>query len=198
MASNSITVNGATLTVNNAVSTPTLNLTNAVVAGTGSIQATLAYNFQNLTSSKIWGGIAVPMNIGGDSNTVKLTGANTYSGPTTIYSGSLNAVSGVGLPTASNLQFDGGTIESLGTFTRGLGAGNGQVQWISDGGFAAQGGTLQVTLAGAPNPLVWAGTANFVSSRALVFGNNTTADSEVVFNHNIDFNGAQARGPRAQ
>ena len=85
------------------------------------------------------------------AGTLMFSGRTTYSGPTTIDSGVLQAVDGVGLPTASNLVFAGSlgqtgvgaVLQSSGTFSRTLGTGVGQVQWIGDGGFSANGGPLR-------------------------------------------------------
>lgn len=117
---------------------------------------------------------------------------NTYSGAT-ILSGGWLQVNSNGLSAASNLQIDGGLLQTTaaGTFARSLGTGAGNVQWNAgkNGGFAAKGGKLTVTLGGA-SPLVWGSTANFISSgNSLVFG-SMTADSEVDFTNNIDLGGA--------
>ncbi len=92
----------------------------------------------------------------------------------------------------ANLALNGGVWEGSGSFTRPLGTGAGQVQWVGTGGggFAASGGNLTVTLGGAPDPLVWGVTPSFVADGApLIFG-STTADSVVDFTHNIDLNAA--------
>ena len=52
---------------------------------------------------------------------LKLAGANTYSGTTTITGGALQADEGTGLPTATNLILNGGVFQSNGghsSFTR--------------------------------------------------------------------------------
>ena len=71
------------------------------------------------------------------------------------------------------LRFAGGVLEMAGTFSRTLGAGNTQVQWLNgghqftDGGFAACGAGLAVTLNGGTATLTW-GQASFVAgNRAL-------------------------------
>ena len=126
----------------------------------------------------------------GGAGTLKLTAGNKYAGGTAIGGGgALQAVDGVGLPTASYLQINGGVLESSGAFSRALGGGAGKVFWTSDGGFSAAGGKLTVTLAGTPSPLVWASTANFIGANTLIFG-SVTADSEVEFTHDINLNNA--------
>lgn len=120
---------------------------------------------------------------------VMLTAVNTYSGPTTITAGALQAQDGAGLPDASNLILNGGVFQTNGTFIRSLGAGSGQVQWTagSSGGFAANGGSLAVTLAGAPNPLTWDAPFFISGAGALLLG-SVSADDVVTFTHNIDLN----------
>ena len=202
-ASNSITLNNSVLTLSNAVSTPTLTLNNSSLAGAGSVSGVSQYYFANIastnpTASAIWGGTGATMNIGtviGDqlqrtnsNQLVVLSAANTYDGPTVLRSGALEAADGHGLPAASNLQLFGGVLQTSGTFSRALGTDPGQVQWTGDGGFAAKGGKLTVALDGAPTPLVWSSTPNFVGDGQWLNLGSTTADSEVEFQHDIDLN----------
>lgn len=119
------------------------------------------------------------------SGTLHIAGTNNLTGPITIQAGAVTGNLGTG-----NLLLNNGVFEGNGTFTRSLGTGGGQVQWVAGagGGFAASGGALTVTLAGAPDPLIWDSTPFFVSGAgALIFG-STTADSVVTFTHNIDLN----------
>ena len=106
----------------------------------------------------------------------------------------LQAADGTGLSSGSNLVLNGGVFQSSGTFSRSLGTGSGQVQWAAgaNGGFAAQGGALTVTIAGAPSPLVWDSTANFVSGAGQLLFGSITADEVVTFTHDIDLNSTGA------
>jgi len=130
--------------------------------------------------------------------------ANTWVGQTLLragvlrISGTADALSG-GLSGASggpNLAFAGGVLE-LGVdtdFTRGLGAGDGQVQWLGDGGFAAYGGARTVTIGddgtGSGSSLIW-GSGSFVpTGSALVLG-TTTSDASLKFTNSIDLGSEQ-------
>ena len=124
-----------------------------------------------------------------------LSATNAYSGATIITGGGpLRAIDGIGLPAAGNLTFAGGSsatnavLETTGTFIRAVGAAAGQVQWTGHGGFAAQGGSLAVSLNNSAATVTW-GSGSFVpASSALAFG-SATADSVVDFRNGIDFNG---------
>jgi len=125
------------------------------------------------------------------SSTVVLTGVNAYSGSTTLTAGLLQAVDGVGLSSGSNLVLNGGTLQSSGTFTRSLGTGAKQVQWVSGlttGGFSAIAGPLTISLSGGPSPLEWDGTANFVAGSGTLNFGSAAADDVTTFTNSIDLN----------
>ncbi|MDI1311653.1 autotransporter-associated beta strand repeat-containing protein [Prosthecobacter sp.] len=135
----------------------------------------------NVTLQNDGGGGLIKLGTG----TLHIAGTNNLTGPISIQAGSVTGNLGTG-----NLLLNNGVYEGNDTFTRSLGTGNGQVQWVAgaSGGFAASGGDLTVTLAGAPTPLVWNSTPFFVSGAgALLFG-STTADSVVTFTHDLDLN----------
>lgn len=126
---------------------------------------------------------------------LELTGANTYSGPTTVFI-TLRADDGIGLPSASNLAltgaafpFSSGVFESRGpaTFTRGLGTGAGQLQ-INGGGFSASGGTHAIRIGGNASTLTL-GTSNFIPiGGSLAFGSNR-ADALTDFQNGLNLAG---------
>ena len=139
------------------------------------------------------GGVSVVMNGNG---TQVLAGSNAYSGATMIDAGELQAIDGMGLPATSNLIFNGklaqtgvgAVFQTSGTFSRALGTAAGQVQWTGDGGFAANGGPLTVSMSPGV-ALVWGGTQGFVGNgSALTFG-SPTANNQVNFTDSIDLSG---------
>lgn len=109
---------------------------------------------------------------------------NNYSGATLIQQGILGATNGAGLSSNSNLQFDGGTLYSQGTFTRNIGTAAGEMQFLApaantaqfSGGFLGGDSKLTVNWAGTP---VW-GLGAFLNTR-----------------DGLMLNGSQARGQGA-
>ena len=94
------------------------------------------------------------------SGMLALTGANTYSGATTISSGTLQADDSVGLPSGSFLSLDGGVLQSntATTFSRPLGVSGNAFQWTANGGgFSAGANPLTVNIGGhaTPDTLDW-------------------------------------------
>lgn len=118
---------------------------------------------------------------------LELTGANTYSDPTTVNGGALRALHGTGLPSASPLLLDNlGVIESIGnvTFTRSLGSGAGEVEiGGGGGGFSAFGGVMTVQLNG--------GTGAVTLGVPLVLGSTSS-------NNLVDFQNSLALGGNTQ
>lgn len=134
----------------------------------------------------------VAVTVSAANKTSVFSGANAYSGATTINGGAAMRVTSGSLSTASNLVLNGGVLEGSGafTFTRSLGTGAGQVQMSNGGGFAANGGKLTVNLNNGSGTLAWGSTANFVGNgKTLQFG-STTSNNEVSLSNGIDLNGA--------
>jgi fibronectin-binding autotransporter adhesin len=111
-----------------------------------------------------------------DTGVWYLQAANTYTGPTELRGGALYVTDGVGLPTDSNLVFNGGILASSGSFSRTIGTGASQMRFATPaatsamfrGGFAAGGSKLTVDW-GAGN--VWGTTTGFLDNRdGLIFG----------------------------
>ena len=131
------------------------------------------------------------------SNTgrVILSGNNSYTGPTTVTRGRLELGSAGALSAGSNLVFNGavgtgGTIvltSAFGNFTRGLGTGAGQVQWLGDGGFLSSGSGRSVNIGGAGATLTW-GAGGFVpDGNRLILG--TSSNNLLDFQNGIDLSG---------
>jgi len=104
--------------------------------------------------------------------------------------------------TGPNLAFAGGLLE-IGVdtdFTRGLGAGAGQVQWLGDGGFSAYGGARTVTLGddgtGTGSSLVW-GSGSFVPTGSRLLLGSAYSDSSIKFTNAIDL-GSEQREVRVE
>ena len=120
---------------------------------------------------------------------VIFNGANTYSGQTIIATGGvLQAQDGTGISTTSNINFTGGVLQTNGIFDRFVGTASPRVQWTGDGGFAAQGGALEVKLSNNAT-LVW-GAGSFVpNGNKLLFGSRSATDG-VIFDNAINLGGA--------
>ncbi len=149
------------------------------------------------------GGTNVPVGQGGgltvdgaSSGVVEFNNVDTYTGVTNLVSGVLQAQDGSNIDANSNINFEGGVLQSSGTFTRYLGTASNDVQWFvsggnQGGGFAGIGGGLAVTLNGGAQ-LTW-GNNNFVlgNGATLDFG-STTATDDVTFTNAINLEGATA------
>jgi len=155
-------------------------------------------------------------------NGVLNTGANTPGAPNyAVTDGALRANDGVGLPTASSVNFSGpnqwtgGVLEITGTtltngvfapttFSRfvsptpnSVGGGNaGGLQWTGSGGFAALNAPLTVSLSGGV-PLTW-GVNGFVPvGYSLIFG-SADSNASVTFVNAINIgSGTVAAGTAA-
>ena len=122
-----------------------------------------------------------------------LSGANSYSGATTVAQGRIQAVDGVGLPAASNLVLSGGTFLPDGTtptFTRAVGGGPGQVQWTSSGGFSAGTSAVTINLGGnaTPDTLTW-GAGGFVPDGCALQLTPSGSGGSINFKNPIDLAG---------
>lgn len=121
------------------------------------------------------------------AGTLVLSGTNSFASGAalTINNGAVRATDGGSLPSAAVLALRGGVLESSGTFSRSLGTAAGNVNWsTASGGFAANGGVLNIQLNGGTSPITWA-VANFVGNyRELVLG-SVTADNRVDFQNGL-------------
>jgi autotransporter-associated beta strand protein len=134
------------------------------------------------------------------AGTVVFSSANTYTGITTLNDGLLRLDNAAGLPGGidnavgageSALVFEGGVLGlATGDFTRQLGTGAGQLDWVTgSGGFAAFGADRQVRLNNNSNALSWAS--------AIIGNNNSLILSHATATHTIDFrNGISFAGQK--
>jgi autotransporter-associated beta strand protein len=107
-----------------------------------------------------------------------LGSSNTYDGATTIKGGVLRLNDSNALPGGigqagglSALSLSGGVLGlGAGDFNRGLGAGVTNVQWTTNGGFAAYGADRIVNLGGASAGVVWSKNSFVPSNSILVLG----------------------------
>jgi len=133
-----------------------------------------------------------------DSGTIIFASNNTYSSPTYIGGGVLQADSGTGLPSGSFLTLDGGVLQSNSssavTFSRGLStSGSNKFQWGSGGGgFSAGAGSLTINVGGngTPTTLVWGTTSGTNIIGTLMFG-STTSQNVTTFRNPVNLYGAE-------
>jgi fibronectin-binding autotransporter adhesin len=134
------------------------------------------------------------------TNTLSLSGANAYGGPTTIIGGVLKLENVTAIPGgigatggSSNITLSGGIIgltAASGNFTRGIGTGAGQVRWITDnpGGFTAYGGDRSVNFGGnvTPSTVTWNNTGGVLGSSLLL--SSADSDSTITILNPISLN----------
>jgi autotransporter-associated beta strand protein len=123
------------------------------------------------------------------NSTLALTGTNTYTGWTTITAGVLRASPGAGLSANSCLLLSGGVLETSGTFARDINNNYRKVYWAGNGGFAAYGGDLAVTLNGG-GTIDWGNNPQGFAGKTLILGSATATDKVTVTN-NIDLKGGR-------
>lgn len=173
------------VTANITTTTGDLNLVFKTGAGTGVVSGELS----------LLGGSIIKEGLGA----LMLTGANTYSGMTTISLGTLYAVDAEGLPVDSHLLFDGGVFQSQGLFTRSNtptpGVGTFSNASSKNTLFSAFGGKLTIAIGGdaLPEQMIHASNGSFANGfRSLNFaGINANAEVEVLNNISLN-NGARA------
>lgn len=132
------------------------------------------------------------------AGTVVFASANTYTGVTTLDDGLLRLDNAAGLPGGidnavgvgeSGLAFEGGVLGlATGDFTRQLGIGAGQLDWVTGtGGFAAFGADRQVRLNNGTSALSW-GSAILGTGSTLILC-HSTATHMLDFRNGISFAG---------
>ena len=192
LTGNSLTITGPIL--NNSTNPQVIDLPITLDTGGGTIGSIAS----SLTINGVLSGTSSAVTVTKvGAGTVVLSATNCYTEPTAIQAGALQAADGVGLPSASNLTFNGNlagygcgaVLQTSGTFNRPLGSVAGQVQWTGDGGFAAIGGPLTVSIPNGGSPLAWGSTPYFVpAGNVLTFG-SAAANAQVNFTDDIDLTG---------
>ncbi|QYM77898.1 autotransporter-associated beta strand repeat-containing protein [Horticoccus luteus] len=176
------------------------NITMAGNSGIGSREGVLTLSGKisdgadtyNLT--KMGAGVVELTNSGNDWN-----GVTRIEGGALRISNSADALAG-GFSTngysGGNLQLAGGVLESgvTTTFTRQLGMGSDQVQWVGDGGFSASGSanrtfTLTNAAGTANGALTWAAGSFVPDGHALLLSSDA-ANRMVTLTNAINFGGA--------
>lgn len=132
------------------------------------------------------------------AGTVVFASANSHTGVTTLDDGLLRLDNANGLPGGidntvgageSGLAFEGGVLGLVtGDFTRQMGTGAGQLDWVSgSGGFAAFGADRQVRLNNGTGAFSWASTI-LNTGNVLILG-HPTATHTLDFRNGISFAG---------
>jgi autotransporter-associated beta strand protein len=117
------------------------------------------------------------------TNTLTLSGTNTYTGTTLISGGVLRATDGTSLPSNSVLTISGGVFETDVNFARAGGSAAGQVQFTGSltGGFSnSSSSAIQVAIGSLATPtnLTWASAPFAVGTFVL---NESTAGGPITF-----------------
>ena len=189
-AGNTITFNGSI--ADNSISSIGASASVGSGAGLTTYAGTTIFNGSNTYSGQtVIRGNALSGAVNTAANTIGAPDYNTTAG-------GLRAQDRVGLPTNSNLRFDGpnmgtgGVLETNGVFNRWVGTNSNRVQWTGSGGFAAVDGPLMVTLneyrPGMGTQLTW-GASNFVGfGSSLMFGSANSTHG-VTFNNAVNISG---------
>jgi len=185
--------NGSALLLNSRFGTHQISLTNAINLGSELREVRVERGIDNSSNATSLGRLTGALS--GSGGGIEKTGqgllwiigpAKTYTGATLIRDGALRGT----IPNASNLQLAGGVFGVQASYTRALGEGSTQVQWLGSGGFAAYGNANQtVRLGGSTTEITW-GAANFVKTgHELRFG-HYSADRAVIWDKILNFGNA--------
>ncbi len=134
----------------------------------------------------------------GGAGTVVFASPNTYTGVTTLDDGLLLLDNASGLPGGidntvgageSALAFEGGVLGlATGDFTRQMGTGAGQLDWVNgSGGFAAFGSARQVRLNNGTGSFSWNST--ILGTGNILILSHSTATHTLDFRNGISFAG---------
>jgi autotransporter-associated beta strand protein len=134
------------------------------------------------------------------AGTVVFTSPNSYTGVTTLDDGLLRLDDAGGLPGGidnavgageSGLAFEGGVLGlATGDFTRQMGTGAGQLDWVNgSGGFAAFGADRQVRLNNGTGAFSW--NSAILGTGNLLILSHSTATHTLDFRNGISFAGTK-------
>ena len=192
------TISGGVLRAQDAGENATTGVTTAPIVGSNILtlstvlagsntQTTAGLSIgQSVSGIGIAPGTVITSILSGTQIQLSTTPSSVANG-TSLTFGSINSLS-----PNSNLVLNGGVLESTGVFTRSLGTGADQLQWLSgtqSGGFAASSGSLIVAIGGLNSltPLVF-GTSSFTTGTFMLGSLTALADTTVL--NPLDLNGA--------
>ena len=193
---------GGSMAFNNAGTAATLSKTsggNDVISAPVSLVDNLVLTQSASGTLTFSGGISgVKALTKAGAGTVVFVTPNSYLGITTLDDGLLRLDDANGLPGGidnavgageSGLAFEGGVLGlSSGDFTRQLGTGAGQLDWVTgSGGFAAFGADRQVRLNNGTNAVSWASA--ILGNNHILILSHSTATHTVDFRNGISFAG---------
>ena len=199
-SASSLAVNSGTLTLGGAESVASFTLGGGTLGGSGNtLTSTAAYDMQSGSVSAILGG-SVALNKT-TSGTVTFTGANSYSGATSVSLGTLNvqntlatsgvtvsggtlALSGSGTLGSGTVTSSGGTVDlggasitnTLGALTGGGAVNNGTIT-NNGGAYDVQNGSVGAILAGTSATLTKSGTGTVTLSATNTYTGATIVSS---------------------
>jgi fibronectin-binding autotransporter adhesin len=171
-------------------------------SGTHLISADVTLNSDTSVTTNPGPELSISGNIDGTASLVKagqgtliLSGSNNYTGDTTINAGSLRLnTDAANMPANSIVKFNSGTLANggvlagNGTFNLNVGNSVGKVYWNNNGGFAAEGGNLDVTLNGGTQ-IPWDAAATGFNGKTLILG-SLSATSRVRLTNNVNLTNA--------
>jgi autotransporter-associated beta strand protein len=197
-----LTPSGGSLVFNNSGITANLSKTSG---GNDIISAPVALVDHLLLTQSASGTLAFSGGISGakaltkaGAGTVVFASANSYTGVTTLDDGLLRLDNASGLPGGIDntvgagegvLAFEGGVLGlATGDFTRQMGTGTGQLDWVNgSGGFAAFGADRQVRLNNATTAFSWGST--ILGTGNILMLSHSTATHMLDFRNGISFAG---------
>ncbi|MEY3898044.1 MAG: hypothetical protein RLZZ214_3565 [Verrucomicrobiota bacterium] len=197
-----LTPSGGSLVFNNSGITASLNKTsggNDIISAPVSLVDALVLTQSASGTLSLSGGISGAGALTKEgAGTVVFASTNSYAGVTTLDDGLLRLDNASGLPGGidnavgageSGLAFEGGVLGlATGDFTRQMGTGAGQLDWVTgSGGFAAFGADRQVRLNNGTGAFSWNST--ILGTGNILILSHSTATHTLDFRNGISFAG---------